>query len=339
LVSLRSRGTTIIFITHKLREIMAATDAVFVMRSGAIVAHRRTAETNSAELAELMVGRKVRLNLEKPAGSFGAPALVAEGLTLEDERGVTCVEDASFHVRAGEIVAIAGVSGNGQGELLEMLAGIRPPTGGSFTANGRRVAPETPCNPAEMRAIGVAHIPEDRHRLGLVTAFAANESAILGYQRDSAFSRYRLLITQILTRHCALLMEQFDVRPRSPVLRSANFSGGNQQKLIIARELARGPMVLLIGQPTRGVDIGAIEFIHRQIIQHREAGCAILLVSVELDEVMALADRILVMCGGRIVGELQADQADERKLGLLMTNAQGREANETAALTAVGAAL
>jgi general nucleoside transport system ATP-binding protein len=336
LSALRSRGTTVILITHKLREIMAATDAVYVMRAGAIVAHRRTADTDPAELAELMVGRKVRLTLDKAAGRYGAAALVAESLSLRDERGVTRVDNASFQIRTGEIVAIAGVSGNGQSELLEMLAGIRPPTSGRFTANHREVTAETPCNPAEMRVIGVAHIPEDRHRLGLVSAFVASESAILGYQRDTAYTRYLLLIKQILMRHCAMLMERFDVRPRAPMLRSANFSGGNQQKLIIARELAREPKILLIGQPTRGVDIGAIEFIHRQLILRREAGCAILLVSVELDEVMALADRILVMCGGRIVGDLPADEADERKLGLLMANAQGREASETTAVTAIG---
>jgi general nucleoside transport system ATP-binding protein len=337
--ALRSRGVTIILITHKLREIMAVTDAVYVMRAGAIVAHLRTADTEPAELAELMVGRKVRLTLDKAAGHFGGQALVAESLTLRDEHGVLRIDNASFHVRAGEIVAIGGVSGNGQSELLEVLAGIRLPTGGRFTANGREVTAETPCNPAEMRSIGVAHIPEDRHRLGLVAAFAANESAILGYQRDSAYSRYLLLIKQVLMHHCAMLMERFDVRPRAPMLRSANFSGGNQQKLIVARELAREPKILLIGQPTRGVDIGAIEFIHHQLILCREAGCAILLVSVELDEVMALSDRILVMCGGRIVGELLADQADERKLGLLMANVQGREVRDVSAAPSVGRAL
>jgi simple sugar transport system ATP-binding protein len=334
--ALGSSGTTIILITHKLREIMAVTDEVYVMRAGAAIAHCRTAETDPVELAELMVGRKVRLTVDKSKGHVGSTALAAEGLTLRDERGVTRVDNVSFNVRAGEIVAIAGVSGNGQSELLELLAGIRPPTAGRFTANGRVIAPETPCTPAEMRAIGVAHIPEDRHRSGLVTEFLANESAILGYQRDRGYSRWRLLIKQILLRHCELLMERFDVRPRAPMLRSANFSGGNQQKLIIARELDREPKVLLIGQPTRGVDIGAIEFIHRQLLQRRDASCAILLVSVELDEVMALADRILVMCGGRIVGELSAEEADERRLGLLMANAQGAEVRAAAA---AGAAL
>jgi len=334
LSALRSRGTTIILITHKLREIMAVTDEVYVMRAGAVVAHRRTDATNPVELAELMLGRKVRLTVDKGTNRFGAAQLVAEGLTLRDESGVTGVDGASFCLHAGEIVAIAGVSGNGQSELLELLAGIRPPTAGRFIANGRLIAPEAPCTPAEMRAIGVAHVPEDRQRLGLVTAFVASESAILGYQRDHGYSRWLLLIKQRLLHHCELLMERFDVRPRAPMQLSADFSGGNQQKLVIARELDREPKVLLIGQPTRGVDIGAIEFIHRELIQRRDAGCAILLVSVELDEVLTLADRILVMCGGRIVGELSAEEADERKLGLLMTNAQG----EVRTAAAVGAA-
>jgi general nucleoside transport system ATP-binding protein len=314
---------------------MAVTDEVYVMRAGAIVAHRRTAATDPAELGELMVGRKVRVTVDKGSGRFGAPALVAEGLTFRDERGVTRVDNVSFCVRTGEIVAIAGVSGNGQSELLELLAGIRPPTAGHFTANGRMITPEAPSSPAEMRAIDVAHIPEDRHRSGLVTAFTANESAILGYQRDHGYSCWLLLIKQKLLHHCELLMERFDVRPRAPMLRSANFSGGNQQKLIVARELERESKVLLIGHPTRGVDIGAIEFIHRQLLQRRDAGSAILLVSVELEEVMALADRILVMCGGRIVGELSAEEADERRLGLLMANAQDGEVRAPAAVGAV----
>jgi general nucleoside transport system ATP-binding protein len=332
LAVLRARGTTIILITHKLREIMAVTDMVYVMRAGAVVAHRRTADTDPTELAELMVGRKVRLAPDKTKPRLGQPALVAEQLTFRDDRGVVRVDNASFAVRAGEIVAIAGVSGNGQSELLEVLAGIRAPTGGQFTVNGRVVTPQTPCHPSAMRALGVAHIPEDRLRLGLVTAFAADETAVLGYQRDAAYSRCLLLIKRRLARHCTRLMEEFDVRPRAPSLRSANFSGGNQQKLIIARELAPEPTVLLIGQPTRGVDIGAIEFIHRQLILRRQAGCAILLVSVELDEVMVLADRILVMCGGHIVGELRADQADERTLGLMMANAQGGEVRAAGAV-------
>jgi len=322
LLTLKSRGTAVFLITHKLREIMAVTDEVYVMRQGQVVARRHTAETSSEELAELMVGRKVRLDADKAAAEPGAALLVVEDLCLTDERGVQRLDHVSFQVRAGEIVGIAGVSGNGQSELLEVLAGIRPPSAGRFTVGGRVVSAEAPSLPDDMRALRLAHIPEDRHRLGLVTPFAASESAVLGYQRDPAYAGPLLLHWPAAGRYCAGLMERFDVRPRAPGLRSASFSGGNQQKLIVARELARGPKVLLVGQPTRGVDIGAMAFIRQQLLEHREAGCAILLVSVELDEVMALSDRILVMCAGRITGEVAARDADERTLGLMMANAE-----------------
>ncbi|MEA2780331.1 MAG: ral nucleoside transport system ATP-binding protein [Rhodospirillaceae bacterium] len=338
LATLRARGTTIILITHKLREIMAATDDVYVMRAGSVVAFRRTVETSSEELAELMVGRKIRLTVDKAPANPGRALLRVEDLSLHDERGVLRLDHVSLELRAGEIVGIAGVSGNGQSELLEVLAGIRAPQGGRIVVDGREITAAKPCDPAGMRALGLAHVPEDRHRLGLVTGFAASESAVLGYQRDPAYAGRLLLDRRAVDRHCASLMEKFDVRPRAPGLRSASFSGGNQQKLIIARELARGPRVLLVGQPTRGVDIGAIEFIHRQLLRRRDAGAAILLVSVELEEIMALADRILVMCAGRIVGEVAASDADERRLGLLMANARPAIENaDTAAVSRAGA--
>ena len=322
LATLRAKGTTIILITHKLREVMAITDDVYVMRAGAVVAHRPTKTTNSQELAELMVGRKVRLKLEKKVAVPGEVQLAVRDLGLKDDRGVDCLSDINLELRAGEIVGIAGVSGNGQSELLEVLAGIRRPTSGGFTVCDQTVSTATACDPAVMRRLGVAHIPEDRHRLGLVTRFSAAESAMLGYQHEAGYRRSGPLLNyHAIKASCSALMEKFDVRPRLADLRSANFSGGNQQKLIIARELARRPKVLLVGQPTRGVDIGAIEFIHSQIIAHRDEGCAILVVSVELDEVMSLADRILVMCGGRITGEVMATHADERELGLMMANA------------------
>jgi simple sugar transport system ATP-binding protein len=328
LASLRAKGATIILITHKLREIMAATDEVHVMRRGSVVAFRRTRDTNEQELAELMVGRKIRLTLDKAPATLGRPLLTVDHISLRDERGVLRLDDISFSLAAGEILGVAGVSGNGQSELLEVLAGIRPPQHGSFTVDGQEISAKHPLGPAAMRALGVAHVPEDRHRLGLVTNFTASESALLGYQHDRSYTSGWLLDRGRVERHCASLMEEFDVRPRAPGLRSANFSGGNQQKLIIARELARRPKLLLVGQPTRGVDIGAIEFIHRQLLTHRAAGAAILVVSVELEEVMALADRILVMCGGRITGELPAAEADERRLGLMMANASTLPANE-----------
>jgi simple sugar transport system ATP-binding protein len=319
--ALRERGATIILITHKLREIMAVTDSVSVLRGGEIVAVRRTADTSEEELAELMVGRKVRSGARGAARDAGDVALKVNGLTVRDAQNVARVDNVAFEVAAGEIVCIAGVSGNGQSELLQALAGILPVDSGGFEAMGRAFSIASPANPKVMRELGVAHVPEDRIRMGLITDFVAFETAILGYQRDPSFVNRMLYRMERLSGHCRQLMENFDVRPRDPYLRSANLSGGNQQKLILARELERRPDILLVGQPTRGVDIGAIEFIHRQLREYRDAGCAILLVSVELEEVMSLADRILVMFEGRIVGQVDGRAADERTLGLMMANA------------------
>ncbi len=321
LQTLKQRGVSVVLITHKLREIMAATDTVYVMRQGAVVAERRTADTDPDELAELMVGRKVRLTVDKAAARPGEVLLRAEHLSLVDGRGVQLLDDIGLELRAGEIVGIAGVSGNGQSELLQVLAGIRAPTGGTVTVCGRTIDQGHPVDPAEMRMLGLAHVPEDRLRQGMVGAFRASETSILGYHDGPPFSRNYLMNRPAAGVHCAELMERFDVRPRTPGLRSSHFSGGNQQKLILAREMARHPRVLLVGQPTRGVDIGAIEFIHRQLVKSRDEGCAVLVVSVELDEILSLADRVLVMFAGRIVGEVAAGHADERRLGLMMAGA------------------
>jgi simple sugar transport system ATP-binding protein len=321
LATLKERGVTIVLITHKLREIMAATDHVYVMRQGQIVADRRTAETNPEELAELMVGRKVRLQLDKAAPKSGEVLLSAEKLSLVDHRGVRLLDNVDLELRAGEIVGIAGVSGNGQTELLQVLSGIRRPTGGKLTVLGRVIDARHPSDPAEMRSLGLAHVPEDRLRQGMVAAFHAWETSILGYQAEPPFCRNYLLDGPVVGRHCATLMDRFDVRPRAPALLSSNFSGGNQQKLVLAREMAQEPKVLLVGQPTRGVDIGAIEFIHRELVKSRDKGCAVLVVSVELDEILSLADRIVVMFAGRITGEVPAGRADERTLGLMMAGA------------------
>ncbi|MBX9942867.1 MAG: ABC transporter ATP-binding protein [Reyranella sp.] len=320
--TLKERGVTVVLITHKLREIMAVTDHVYVMRQGRVVAERRTADTDSEELAELMVGRKVRLDLDKALPRHGKVVLRAEQLSLVDERGVRLLDDVALELRAGEIVGIAGVTGNGQSELLQVLAGIRPPSGGRLTVGERVFDARHHGSPAEMRTLGLAHVPEDRLRQGMVAAFEASETSILGYQDEPPFTRHYLLDGSAVGAHCSDLMERFDVRPRSPGLRSSHFSGGNQQKLVLAREIARRPRVLLVGQPTRGVDIGAIEFIHHELVRARDAGCAVLVVSVELDEILSLADRILVMFAGRIVGEVEPGRADERTLGLMMAGAQ-----------------
>jgi simple sugar transport system ATP-binding protein len=322
LATLKERGVSVVLITHKLREIMAATDRVYVMRQGQVVAERPTSDTGPEELAELMVGRKVRLELDKAPPRRGEVRLSAEHLSLVDRRGVRLLDGVDLELRAGEIVGIAGVSGNGQSELLQVLAGIRRPTSGRVTVCGRVVDPNHPADPAEMRELGLAHVPEDRLRQGLVTAFRASETSILGYHDEPPYCRNHILNNPAVGAHCARLMDRFDVRPRAPALQSSRFSGGNQQKLVLAREMARDPKVLLVGQPTRGVDIGAIEFIHRELVKSRDRGCAVLVVSVELDEILSLADRVVVMSGGRIAGEVEASRADERTLGLMMAGSR-----------------
>ncbi len=311
---LKDQGKTVILITHKLREIMAVTDQVSVMRQGKMVAHRPTADTTMDELAELMVGRRVLLRVEKGPAHPGGDLLTVEHLSLRDAQGVERVHDVSLTLRAGEIVGIAGVAGNGQSELLEALAGLWPIAGGRILLEGEPVTADSDF----LRRRGLAHVPEDRQRMGLVMPFEACESAILGYQDDARYGRAMLLDWTAVSDDTAGKMSAFDVRPADPHQITANLSGGNQQKLVLAREIERDPLVLLVGQPTRGVDIGAIEFIHRRLVALRDAGKAILLVSVELDEIMGLSDRILVMFDGTIVGEVPADEATEQGLGLLM---------------------
>lgn len=322
LKALKERGVTIILITHKLREIMDITDNVSVLRLGEIVSTQCTANTSTAELAELMVGRKLETqHFPKVENADGESGIAVTNVTVVDDRGLTRLDDISFEVKRGEIVGIAGVAGNGQSTLLEVLAGIQTPDTGHFVINGHTVSAGDPLSPREMREIGVQHVPEDRLRLGLIKSFTAAESSVLGYQNRKVFNwRYFLNIKSIRAA-CIKLMHAFDVRPPDPKLKSSSFSGGNQQKLILARELDKAPSVLLVGQPTRGVDIGAIELIHQKIIDMRDANCAILLVSVELDEIMTLSDRILVMFEGRIVGSMRGSDADKTILGLMMANA------------------
>ena len=322
--ALRSQGVTIILITHKLREIMDITDTVSVLRLGEMVAHRTTADTSMNELAELMVGRKLEtrsFHRTEPLPASAPVGIEVNDLKVVDNSGKARIKGISFNVKRGEIVGVAGVAGNGQSMLLEVLSGIVAPTSGSFTINTRAVSADSPVNPSQMRANKVQHVPEDRLKLGLVKAFTAAESSVLGYQRRGRFNVRGLLRLSTIKAACQRLMQGFDVRPDDPKLKSASFSGGNQQKLILARELEQEPDVLLVGQPTRGVDIGAIELIHEKIVAMRDGGCAVLLVSVELDEIMALADRIIVMFEGRIVAEVAGSEVDKTRLGLMMANA------------------
>jgi general nucleoside transport system ATP-binding protein len=318
---LKREGKTVIFITHKLREIMAITDRVSVMRRGEVIETVDTDKTTVGSLANAMVGRPVLLKIEKIKVPTRGILLEVRNLVVKDDRGIVRVADISFDVRAGEVVGIAGVSGNGQSELLEVLAGIRKPASGTVVLAGRKV---THFNPAELRKAGLAHVPEDRQSMGLVLSFEENENAILGYHDDEQFRWCGPLLRLANIRAQAMNnIATYNIQPPDCRLKTANFSGGNQQKIVLAREIEHDPKVLLVGQPTRGVDIGAIEFIHKRLIALRDQGKAILLVSVELDEIMALSDRIVVMCGGRITGERTPETTDTQDLGLLMAGLAG----------------
>ncbi len=313
---LKEQGKTILLITHKLREIMAVTDVVSVMRKGALIETLETRSTTPARLAELMVGRNVNLKLAKAKRAAGAPLLEVRDLSLVDPSGVARLKVLNFNVHEGEILGLAGVAGNGQSELLEVLSGMRRPTSGEILLRGKPLS-DADLNPRSMRMSSVAHVPEDRQRLGLVMSFPASENAILGYHDDKVYANGVLLDRAAIIADARVKMRNFDVRPPEPLLRASLFSGGNQQKLILAREIEHDPDLLIIGQPTRGVDIGAIEFIHRRLVELRDRGKAILLISVELDEIRSLSDRILVMFDGAIAGECSPD-TPEAEIGLLM---------------------
>ena len=317
--SLKEEGKTIVLITHKLIEIMDLTTEVSVMRQGEMVGHTKTENTNKEQLAEMMVGRSVLLRLDKSEVKTGDVVFKVENLTVKDDLDVTRVKNVNLEIRAGEILGLAGVTGNGQTELLEALSGIRKVESGEIYLEGKKISDsQNFLDPRELKERGLAHVPEDRQRMGLVTDFKAYENLIFGYQDQQPFSKSSILNHRDIISHSKKIMEEYDVRPQSPNLITSNFSGGNQQKIILSRELNENPKVLLVGQPTRGVDIGAIEFIHQRLIDMRDRGAAILLVSVELDEVLSLSDRIIVMFDGNIVGEKENKNVTDRDLGLLM---------------------
>jgi simple sugar transport system ATP-binding protein len=319
---MREQGKTIVIITHKLSEVLAISDDVTVMRDGKVVGGVKTSETNAAELARLMVGRDVLLRVEKPEAKSGETVLNVRELSLvSGSDGTRRLDGVSFEVRAGEIVGIAGVEGNGQTELVEALAGLahQEKMTGAVEFNGRDV---TRLSARAHKDLGIAHIPEDRLRRGLLLDFDLAENSILGvhYRKPAVSGLGVLLDDAAIQERTRQIIKDFDVRPANPELPARALSGGNQQKLIIGREFDLKPKLLLVAQPTRGVDIGAIEFIHRKLVAMRDAGCAILLVSAELEEVTALADRLLVMREGRIVGEVDPKTATSEEIGLLMTS-------------------
>jgi general nucleoside transport system ATP-binding protein len=322
---LRESGKTIIIITHKLKEVLALCDQVTVMRAGRVVHECATKDATVTQLAEAMVGRKLRAPAARASRTADASVrMQVQGLSFKDMHGVQRLSDIHFELRSGEIVGVAGVAGNGQTELLEIVSGMKRPASGKMTVLGKSFQATKDgtgwLDPIAARDMGLAHVPEDRHERGMVLQFGAWESAVLGYERLAAYCKGLFLRSGVMLKDTNDLMQRFDVRPPNPNLRSSKFSGGNQQKLILAREFNQAPKVLLVGQPTRGVDIGAIEFIHEQLRALRDAGCAILLVSTELEEILALSDRVIVMNQGRITGELPVEQCDEKNLGLLMVS-------------------
>ncbi|GAC1367701.1 MAG: ABC transporter ATP-binding protein [Ktedonobacteraceae bacterium] len=322
------QGKTIIFITHKLREVLDITDSITVLRRGKNVGELVTRATNQREIARMMVGREVLLRVNKMPATPGPVVLQVQDVRAQSERGLEILHGVSLEVHAGEILGVAGVEGNGQTELIEVLTGIRKATSGKITmtevkdGHAGLVRDVTAANASEIRILGLAHIPEDRRESGLVLAESIEDNSILGRQRWTNFSwRTLVLLLTRIARWASKLIGDFDVRTPSATVPIKTLSGGNQQKLIIARELSANPIVLVAAQPTRGVDIGAIEFIHRQLIAQRDAGKAVLLVSAELDEIRSLSDRIAVMYEGRIV-DIVSPEATEEQLGILMTGGQ-----------------
>ena len=314
---MREQGKTIVIITHKLGEVLAISDDVTVMRDGKVVGRVKTTETSAAKLARLMVGREVLLRVDKPIARPGAVTLSVRNLTVGSGASRS-LKGVTFDVRAGEIVGIAGVEGNGQRELIEAIAGLVEPSqvSGEMTLDGTSLMG---VDARTRRERGIAHIPEDRHRRGLLLDFALDENAILGVHYRPPVTSGVMVNEREVKRRTADIIERFDVRPPNAALPARALSGGNQQKLIIGREFEQKPRLLLVAQPTRGVDIGAIEFIHRKLVALRDAGCAVLLVSAELEEVMSLSDRLLVIHNGRIAGDVDPASARPADVGILMT--------------------
>ncbi len=313
---MKAQGKTIIIITHKLEEVLAVSDEVTVMRDGKTVGNVQTSETSARDLAKMIVGREVLLRVDKSDATPGGVVLEVKNLSVTGNHG-PALTDVSLTVRAGEIVGIAGIEGNGQTELVEALSGLRRSTGGRVEFDGKDI---TNFSARKLKELGVAHIPEDRHKRGLLLNSDLEENAVLGvHYRAPVSASTGFMNNAFIEKRTAEIIENFDVRPRNPKLAAKSLSGGNQQKLIIGREFELKPKLLLVSQPTRGVDIGAIEFIHRKLIEMRDAGSAVLLISAELEEVTALADRLLVFNEGKIAGEVDPKVTSVEEIGLMMT--------------------
>jgi simple sugar transport system ATP-binding protein len=311
---LKAQGKSIVFITHKLNEVLEVADRISVLRRGKLVETIPQEGATEAGLARSMVGREVLLRVDKKPAQPGEPLLKVADLSVRDDRGLEAVRGVTFDVRAGEIVGIAGVDGNGQSELIDALTGLRKPAGGQMTVGGQDL---THASARQALDAGMGHIPEDRHRRGLVLDFNLAENLALHDYGKEPFSRFGWLNPRRWLRWAGTLLKEFDVRGGGPTTRAGSLSGGNQQKVVVAREVSRDPSVLIAAQPTRGLDVGAIEFVHRRLVEQRDAGKAVLLVSLELEEILSLSDRILVLYEGRIVAEFPPEVSEE-EVGVAM---------------------
>jgi simple sugar transport system ATP-binding protein len=331
--SLVEGGLSVVFITHKLEEVLASSDRIVTMRDGRVVGETRPEDTDAAGLARMMVGRDVVFRVEKTASVCGETVLEVADLMVKDERGLDAVKDVSFDVCGGEVVAIAGVSGNGQTELVEAITGLRKIESGTIALKDMDL---TKASARRTIEAGVSHVPEDRHRRGLVLEFDLAENMILGDHRRPPFTQRGIMQPAAIARITGERIEEYDVRTPSQTVTASTLSGGNQQKLVLARELGRDPELLVAAQPTRGLDVGAIEFVHSRILEERSSGKAVLLISLELEEVQSLADRILVMYEGEIVKEFVAGEASDEELGFYMTGGKRESAAEEVAVVPGG---
>jgi len=312
---LKKQGVSIIFITHKLKEVLAIADRITVMRGGKVVGHTTPAKSNEQQLAEMMVGREVILTVDKEPAQPKEDILVVQGLYVSDQRELESVKNISFSVRSGEILGIAGVQGNGQTELAEALTGLRKPDKGKATLAGFEISNAVPRNITDK---GLAHIPEDRQKHGLVLSYTVADNLVLCDYYKMPYSKKGILQQQAIDNNARKLIDDFDIRTPSPYVAASKLSGGNQQKVIVARELSREVKLVIANQPTRGLDVGSIEYIHKQIVSMRDSGTAVLLISAELDEIMALSDRIAVMYHGHIVTIVNREGVSKEQLGLWM---------------------
>ena len=312
---LTETGLGIVFITHKLREVLAIADDIVVLRNGQVVGETRPSDTDESDLAEMMVGRNVMLEVEKSVSRPGDPVLEVKELEVKDDRGQIALDNLSFEVRAGEILGVAGVEGNGQRELVEAITGLRAPSVGVMKIEGEELTGESP---RQITKKGVAHIPEDREKHGVVAIYSLAENTILNRYHRKPFSVRGILRRDVIRSHAQDVVDEFDVRTPSISVPASSLSGGNKQKLIVGREFSDDIKLLIAAQPTRGIDIGAIEFIHRRILEQRDKGAAVLLVSAELDEILGLSDRIAVLYDGKIMDVVDAQEANREKIGLLM---------------------